>query len=156
MASNQKGRDRPATLICAPREGLTNRSSRRRAVVLFSFCTLQPIDGPTCKLRSGMIASESNASPQKRRRGRPSIRTRQIEDAICCRIAFGESLRQICRDPKMPCRDTIFRWLRKDKADAHARARLREFVINCLARPRIDFSADRVPAPSSPQTGRLD
>ena len=51
---------------------------------------------------------------QTRRRGRPPIRTRQIENEICRRIAQGESLRQICRDPGMPCRDTVQRWLRAD------------------------------------------
>jgi hypothetical protein len=48
-------------------------------------------------------------------RGRPSIRTREIENEICFRIAGGESLRHICLDPKMPCRDTVFRWLRGDQ-----------------------------------------
>ena len=50
----------------------------------------------------------------RNRGGRPSIRTRAIENAICRRIACGESLPQICADPKMPCRDTFHRWLRKD------------------------------------------
>jgi len=47
--------------------------------------------------------------------GRPSIRTKEIEQEICARIAHGESLRHICLDPKMPCRDTFFRWLRNDR-----------------------------------------
>jgi hypothetical protein len=51
---------------------------------------------------------------QYKRRGRPTIRSKAIEDEICVRIACGESLRQICLDPKMPCRDTVFRWLRRD------------------------------------------
>ena len=51
----------------------------------------------------------------KPRLGRPSIRTKEIEQEICARIAHGESLRHICLDPKMPCRDTVFRWLRSDQ-----------------------------------------
>ena len=47
-----------------------------------------------------------------RRRGRPTIRSKEIESEIRFRIAGGESLRHICLDPKMPCRDTVFRWLR--------------------------------------------
>jgi len=50
-----------------------------------------------------------------RRRGRPTIRSKEVENEICCRIAHGESLRHICLDPKMPCRDTVFRWLRSDQ-----------------------------------------
>ena len=48
-------------------------------------------------------------------RGRPSIRTREIENEICSRIAGGESLRHICLDSKMPCRDTVMRLLRRDR-----------------------------------------
>ena len=50
-----------------------------------------------------------------RRRGRPTIRSKEIENEICSRIAGGESLRHICLDPNMPCRDTVFRWLRSDQ-----------------------------------------
>ena len=53
--------------------------------------------------------------PRARRRGRPTIRTKEVENEICYRIARGESLRHICLDPKMPCRDTVFRWLRNDR-----------------------------------------
>jgi hypothetical protein len=49
------------------------------------------------------------------RRGRPTIRTKEVENEICYRIACGESLRHICLDPRMPCRDTVFRWLRSDQ-----------------------------------------
>ena len=49
------------------------------------------------------------------RRGRPTIRSKEVVNEICRRIAHGESLRHICLDPKMPCRDTFFRWLRGDQ-----------------------------------------
>ena len=49
------------------------------------------------------------------RRGWPTIRSKEIENEIRFRIAGGESLRHICLDPKMPCRDTVFRWLRSDQ-----------------------------------------
>ena len=49
------------------------------------------------------------------RRGWPTIRSKEIESEIRFRIACGESLRHICLDPKMPCRDTVFRWLRSDQ-----------------------------------------
>ena len=49
------------------------------------------------------------------RRGWPTIRSNEIENEIRFRIAGGESLRHICLDPKMPCRDTVFRWLRSDQ-----------------------------------------
>ena len=58
------------------------------------------------------------------RRGRPTIRSKEVENEICSRIACGESLRHICLDPNMPCRDTFFRWLRND--------RIRRFKLEAL------------------------
>lgn len=41
--------------------------------------------------------------------------TQSIVDAICERLADGESLRSICRDPLMPCKASVFNKLVKDK-----------------------------------------
>lgn len=48
-----------------------------------------------------------------------------IADAICERLAEGESLRAICSDNSMPCKAAVFRWLseRPEFADQYARAR---------------------------------
>jgi hypothetical protein len=43
--------------------------------------------------------------------GRPSIYSEELANAICERIANGESLRKICRDEGMPDRATIYRWM---------------------------------------------
>lgn len=53
------------------------------------------------------------AAPKKRVRkpGRPSKMTRALGDRICARMLDGESLRSICRDPKMPGLSTLMRWL---------------------------------------------
>src|SRR5580704_13515149 len=45
--------------------------------------------------------------------GRPSAYTDEIADAICLRIAEGESLREICKDDGMPDKVTALRWLQK-------------------------------------------
>lgn len=42
---------------------------------------------------------------------RPSEFNQETADAICERIADGESLRAICRDDAMPSKATVFRWL---------------------------------------------
>ena len=58
--------------------------------------------------------------------GRPSSFTQEIADQICFRLSDGESLRSICRDPAMPCRQTVQDWLR-DNNEFHAKhARARE------------------------------
>lgn len=57
---------------------------------------------------------------------RPTICTKEILDFICQRIVDGESLRQICKDPTLPNRDTIYSWLQRDKvfSDQYAQARM--------------------------------
>lgn len=57
--------------------------------------------------------------------GRPSTFSQSIGDAICERIANGESLRAICDDEGLPDKATVFRWLAANEAfrDQYARAR---------------------------------
>lgn len=56
---------------------------------------------------------------------RASSFTQAIADAICTRLADGQSLREICRDEGMPDKATVFRWLAADEAfrDQYAHAR---------------------------------
>jgi len=51
--------------------------------------------------------------------------TQKVFDAICLRIANGESLRAICEDEDMPHRDGVRKWLAKDETlvAQYARAR---------------------------------
>ena len=42
--------------------------------------------------------------------GRPSIRTDEVIDEICARLAEGSNLVEICQDPNMPDRRTITKW----------------------------------------------
>ena len=44
--------------------------------------------------------------------GRPSVFTAQAAEEICERIAGGEALVKICKDPHLPSRMTIYEWLR--------------------------------------------
>lgn len=57
--------------------------------------------------------------------GRPTDFTTALADAICERLADGESLRAICSGEDMPNRATVFRWLAADEAfrDQYAHAR---------------------------------
>lgn len=66
--------------------------------------------------------------------GRPSDFTPEIADAICERLADGESLRAICQDDDMPHKATVFRWLAKDKEFrdqyVHAREEQAETLVD--------------------------
>ena len=58
--------------------------------------------------------------------GRPSIYTAALATVICERIANGDSLRAICRDPEMPAVSTVHLWVVEDRegfSDQYARAR---------------------------------
>ena len=46
-----------------------------------------------------------------RRRGRPSLCTPETVDRICDRLADGDSLKAICRDPGMPSERTVLGWV---------------------------------------------
>lgn len=57
--------------------------------------------------------------------GRPSDFTPEIANAICERIAVGESLRAICAEESAPDKATVFRWLASNQAfrDQYTHAR---------------------------------
>jgi hypothetical protein len=46
--------------------------------------------------------------------GRPTIYTPALRDAICARLAAGQTLRAVCRDDDMPVRSTVHEWIIKD------------------------------------------
>ena len=57
--------------------------------------------------------------------GRPSKYSEELADAICTRLAQGESMRSVCRDEDMPVMDTMWRWIREkeDFSEQYARAK---------------------------------
>src|SRR5690348_14378260 len=62
-------------------------------------------------------------------------------DAICRRIAEGESLRAICRDPGMPSQGTVRGWAREDREGFGSRYRLaRELQLDHWADVIIDIA----------------
>jgi hypothetical protein len=48
---------------------------------------------------------------KKNKGGRPTVFTPELGLLICIRIAEGESVRSICRDPEMPVASTVFLWV---------------------------------------------
>jgi hypothetical protein len=73
---------------------------------------------------------------------RPSGYRQDIADAICERIADGESLRAICRDERMPDKATVFRWLYQFPEFRDQYARAREAQADTLADEIIDIADD--------------
>ncbi len=81
--------------------------------------------------------------------GRPSTYTSTIAAEICRRIAEGEPLVKICRDPAMPAYRTVLGWRVTNDEFAQLYARAREDAADTLA-DRICELAERV------EKGELD
>lgn len=79
-------------------------------------------------------AKKVKANQPKRPRGnQPMPYNPAIGDAICERIAEGESLRAICRDDSMPSIATVFRWLAGNPSFSEQYAHAREEQAETLA-----------------------
>jgi hypothetical protein len=77
--------------------------------------------------------------------GRPSKFTQEVADAICTRIADGESLRKICESDDMPAKTTVMRWLADEEQHKPFRdqyARAREEQADKLAEEIIEIADD--------------
>jgi hypothetical protein len=72
--------------------------------------------------------------------GRKTEYKQETADAICERIASGESLRSICRDDDMPVLSTVFKWLSQQQLFADQYTRAREEQAEALADEIIDIA----------------
>ncbi len=96
------------------------------------------------------MSNTDAATKQSRKPGRPSTYTRAIADEICQRIAEGEPLTKICKDPRMPAYSTILGWrVGGDGEFSEKYARARQDGADALA-DKIRELAERV------ETGKLD
>lgn len=64
----------------------------------------------------------------------------ECADMICERLADGESLRSICRDPAMPTTSTVCKWLAKNTAFAEQYTRARELQADALFDDILDIA----------------
>lgn len=72
--------------------------------------------------------------------GRPTDFTATLGNAICERIADGESLRSICRTAGMPDKSTVFRWLAGNSEFCDQYARAREAQADHMADEIVEIS----------------
>ena len=86
---------------------------------------------------------------------RPSIYTSDLAATICQRLAEKESLRSICRDPAMPSRAIVMRWLRNNThpefVDHYARGR--ECGLDAMADEMLEIADQPLPPL---RNGRID
>lgn len=65
--------------------------------------------------------------------GRPSTYSPEVVEAICERLALGESLRSICADDAMPAMSSVFKWLTEHPEFSAQYAHAREEQAEGLA-----------------------
>jgi len=80
--------------------------------------------------------------PPPRTRGRPSLYTQELGERICARLATGETLREICRDPDMPDEKAVRLWaMDEERAPEFVPqyARARELGYESIAEQILGF-----------------
>lgn len=74
--------------------------------------------------------------------GRDSLFTQEIADEICARLADGETLRQICRDERMPHWTTVYDWKEANEEFSLRIARAREAGHDAIAQECLAIADD--------------
>lgn len=88
--------------------------------------------------------------------GRPTAYTDKIADAICERVASGESMRTICSAAGMPNRSTVLRWLDQQSAFAAKHARAREAQADVMDERIMDEAVAATPETANVARVRID
>lgn len=74
--------------------------------------------------------------------GRPTDYCSELADTICERIADGQSVREICRDPDMPAMSAVFRWIATHEEFKEQYVLAREAQAQFLAEEILDIADD--------------
>lgn len=74
--------------------------------------------------------------------GRPSTFTDETFETICRRLADGKTLLQICRDPEMPNRETVRRWIGNDDGRRRLYDQARRDGTDSLADDLVELGWD--------------
>jgi hypothetical protein len=74
--------------------------------------------------------------------GRPSIYSEELADAICERLACGESLKSISSADDMPVQQTVYNWLINKPGFLEKYTRARELQADTLADETLDIADD--------------
>jgi hypothetical protein len=78
--------------------------------------------------------------------GRPTLYTPDLGHRICEAVAHGEALQDVCNEPGMPARRTVYYWLRTNDEFAAAYDLAREMRADLLADEVVKISDTEDPA----------
>lgn len=74
--------------------------------------------------------------------GRPEIYTQDLADRICAQLADGDSMRTVCKDDGMPCKTTVFMWLRTNEEFLNQYTRAKQESSDALTDEMLDIADD--------------
>lgn len=74
--------------------------------------------------------------------GRPTIFTQELADKLCAQLANGDSMRTVCRSDDMPCKATVFMWLRTDEDFLDQYTRAKQESADALTDEMLDIADD--------------
>ena len=90
-----------------------------------------------------MSSPDKETTKSKKKMGRPTRYSKALSEEIIGRMKTGEPLNQICRDPKMPKKTTIYRWIAKDIEDFSNRYKKAfEFRASLMAYELLEIADD--------------
>ena len=83
-------------------------------------------------------------SDEKDLGGRPTLFSNELADTICSLLSEGLSLRAVCRKDDMPCKATVFKWLRENSTFSDQYARAKEEAADAMFEDIQDIADDQV------------
>jgi hypothetical protein len=89
------------------------------------------------------------------RMGRPTLKTPELCAEICRRIAEGETMQAILKDPGMPAWTTVHYWRHSDESFRQDLARAREQQAEVWAEEMLSISDDELPTHEAIGRARL-
>jgi len=84
----------------------------------------------------------TEAKVKEVKKGRPTNYTDNISDIICAKLSEGQSLRTVCKGDDMPCKATIFNWLRTNEAFLDQYTRAKQESADALTDEMLDIADD--------------
>ena len=87
----------------------------------------------TGKRRPTARSAPATTKPARRPRGRPTLRSAEVEAEILSWIGDGKTLREFCRQPGKPSFVAVYEWLKGDESFSERFARAREIGADHIA-----------------------
>ncbi len=81
--------------------------------------------------------------------GRPTLKTPEIVEEICERMALGETLTSICKSDHMPVRCVVNQWRQDDEDVNRHIGRARDLGFDAIAEGTIEIADDKMEDPQS-------